>query len=221
MKQIKLEVGKTYRSREGNEVKIIENDGIVEYSYEGSDGEWYTENGKWSYVSEEHPKDLIEDVEEVPSETRHTFAIPDGVKKVTVEQVGNRIVVEMVPEEVEPKAEMLKKGDVVFEDGRIMIVKMHPNFYHAMFYPNYGKLCINGQYGIPFTTAAFRPATPEEAQPLWDALRKAGKKWNAETMQVEDVSEIDRIREWVEEHLDEEDIAEAIEAYLKYREGEK
>lgn len=56
---------------------------------------------------------------------RHTFAIPDGVKEITVSQVGNRIVVEMVPTAKAPK-------------------------------------------------------------PLFDALKKAGKRWNPETMQVEE-----------------------------------
>lgn len=214
MKTLKLEVGKTYLSREGKEVRIVKNNGAGTYRYEGSDGELYAENGKWNCAVPGHPEDLIE---EVPA-TRHTFNIPDGVKKITVEQVGNRIVVEMVPEK-EPKP-----GDIVFEDGRIMIVKIYPNSYHAMFYPKYGKLFINGLYGIPFTSARFRPATPEEAQPLWDALKKAGKRWNPETMEVEDVPEIDRILEWAMENIkdgyyNQEDVAEAIEGYLKQKEA--
>lgn len=32
-----------------------------------------------------------------------------------------------------------------------------------------------------------RHATPEEAQLLWDALAKKGKRWNPETMQVEPI----------------------------------
>jgi len=102
METLKLEVGKTYRSRKGEEVKIVRMGNKGWDYWEGSNGEWYYEGGKWSYVSEEHPEDLIE---EVPSEpTCHTFDVPDGVKKITVSQVGNRIVVEMVPEErKEPK----------------------------------------------------------------------------------------------------------------------
>ena len=108
MKTLKLEVGKTYRSREGEEVKIVRKNNKGWVYWEGSNGRWYYEGGKGSFAAEEHPKDLIE---EVPSEpTRHTFDIPDGVKKVTVEQVGNRIVVEMVPEK-EPKP-----GDVMIND---------------------------------------------------------------------------------------------------------
>ena len=106
MKTLKLQVGKTYRSREGEEVKIVRMGNKGWDYWEGSNGEWYYEGGKWSYVAEEHPKDLIE---EVPSEpTRHTFDIPDGVKKITVSQVGNCIVVEMVPEEGESKPKTVK-----------------------------------------------------------------------------------------------------------------
>lgn len=221
MKTLKLEVGKIYRSRNGSEVKIVRKSNGGRCPCCGNNGKWYTESGRWNRHSKGEPDDLIEEV----TETRHTFAIPDGVKEITLEQVGNRIVVEMVPEAT-PKPEMLKEGDVVFEDGRIMIVKMHPNFYHTLFYPKNGKLYINDQYGIPFTSAAFRLATPEEAQPLFDALKKAGKRWNAETMEVEDVPESTRILEWVEEtykygYYNQKDIAEVIGRYLKHKEGKK
>lgn len=80
MKTLKLEVGKTYRSREGEEVKIVGMGNKGWDYWEGSNGEWYYEGGKWSYVTKEHPEDLIEEV----TATRHTFDIPDGVKKVYV-----------------------------------------------------------------------------------------------------------------------------------------
>ena len=115
MSEIKLQVGKTYRSRKGEEVKIVRMGNKGWDYWEGSNGEWYYEGGKWSYVTKEHPEDLIE---EVPEPTRHTFSIPDGVKKVTVEQVGNRIVVEMALEK-EPKP-----GDVMVNDwGSVYIFK--------------------------------------------------------------------------------------------------
>ncbi len=91
MKTLKLEVGKTYRSREGEEVKIVRMGNMGWDYWNGNNGEWYYEGGKWSHFAKEHPKDLVEEV----TETRHTFAIPDGVKKITVSRVGNCIVVEM------------------------------------------------------------------------------------------------------------------------------
>jgi|SRR5690554_5017689 len=67
MKQIKLEVGKTYRSRKGEEVKIVRKDDYdSKYPYQGSKGEWYTESGRSRYFGKEDPEGLIE---EVPSES--------------------------------------------------------------------------------------------------------------------------------------------------------
>ena len=60
MSEIKLQVGKTYRSREGKELKIVQYDGDPEYPYRGSDGEWYTESGNLWY--RERPGDLVEEV---------------------------------------------------------------------------------------------------------------------------------------------------------------
>ena len=217
MKTLKLEVGKTYLSRNGKEVKIIENDGIVEYSYEGSDGEWYTESGKWSYVSEEHPKDLIEEV------TRHTFTIPEGVSQVTIEQVGNRIVVEMVPKEDEdPKP----GGAMIDAKGNVYIFKsVFKSVVDSDIHKHFAWFGKDGRLVIGSMCTPGRPATAEEAQPLFDALKKAGKKWNPETMQVEGIPEIDRIREWVEEHWNgdcgQEGIVEVIESYLKYKEDKQ
>ena len=218
MSEIKLQVGKTYRNRKGKKVTIVEYDGDSEYPYryKGSDGEWYAENGRFAYT--ESPKDLIE---EVP-ETRHTFKIPEGVKKVTVEQVGNRIVVEMVPgKEPKPGDAMIDaKGNVyIFKSVFKSVVDSDIHKHFAWF----GK---DGRLVIGSMCTPGRPATPEEAQPLWDALKKAGKRWNAETMEVEEIPEFDRILEWVEANIKDgyynhEDVAEAIEAYLKHREGEK
>lgn len=232
MSEIKLEVGKTYINRKGEEVGIVSKGNAADYPYRGSNGELYAESGRFDLDVGESEYDLIEEVPEplyafiTPDnmKNRYSFAIPEGATRLTVEQVSNRIIVEMVPEKA-PKPRF-KEGDIVFEDGRIMMVKRHPNLYHALIHGSPDRLHVNGSYGIPFTSEAFRLATPEEAQPLFDALKKAGKRWNAETMQVEDVPEIERIREWVWANLksdlyDKSCIAEAIEAYLKYKEGEK
>jgi hypothetical protein len=230
MKTLKLEVGKTYRSREGEEVKITGCDGGYYQPYKGTNGEWYTEGGKWSHVTEEHPKDLIEEVgstshtfnlvPEALTAIRYTFDIPDGMKKGTVSQEGNRIIVEMVPEErKEPKP-----GDLMINKyGSVYILKSIVGKVTHKYFAHLGK---SGRLAIDMSCYAGRPATSEEAQPLFDALKKAGKRWNPETMQVEDVSESTRILEWVEKHLDDgyytqDNIAEVIETYLNCREGEK
>lgn len=216
MKTLKLEVGKTYRNRKGEEVKIVRKDNKGWDYWDGSNGEWYYESGKWSYVTKEHPDDLVEEV----SETRHTFKIPDGVKEITIEQVGNRIIVEMVPEEVKE----LKPGDVmVNEKGSVYIFRGEGD---SVLHDNYCVLFNDGKLGIGCQNEIGRLATPEKSKPLFDALKKAGKRWNPKTMQVEDIPEIDRIREWVEEHLNHryyshEGLTKVIYDYLKYREGEK
>ena len=214
MKTLKLEVGKTYRNRKGENVKIVRNNNTKPYPFQGSNGKWYLESGKWDVCGIEYPEDLLA---EVP-ETRHTFQIPDGVKEITLDYFGNRIVVEMVPEK-EPKP-----GDVCINDlGSVYIFKSDAGYGNHNYYAWVGK---RGRLSIGWTCAPGRPATPEEAQPLWDALKKAGKRWNPETMQVEDVPEADRILEWVETNIkdgyyNQEDVAEAIEGYLKQKEDEK
>ena len=120
MKTLKLEVGKTYRSRVGEEVKIVKKNNATEYPYRGNNLLSYTESGRF-HLAKESDDDLIE---EVP-ETRHTFDVPDGVKKITVSRVGNCIVVEMSREEVEPKPKTTKAKNECLahtsEDVRKMI----------------------------------------------------------------------------------------------------
>ena len=149
----------------------------------------------------------------------NAFDIPDGVKKVTVKQAGNKIVIEMVQEAKEPKP-----GDVMINHmGNVYIFKsVWDDKGHKVFawFGEDGSLLFDGW------SFSGRPATPEEAQPLWDALEKAGKRWNPETMQVEDLPEICRIRKWVENNLkpgryDHARLSLAIDMYLEYREGEK
>jgi len=176
MSNIKLEVGKTYRSREGEEVKIVGTGNMGWDYWNGNNGEWYYEGGKWSHFAKEHPKDLVEEVTEI----RHTFTIANDVKTITIEQVGNRIVLEMVPEESQPKP-----GDIMVSGlGNIYIFKSvvgkDAHRYFAL-------LAKDGLLITDSICTSGRSATPEEAQPLWDALKKAGKRWNAETMQIEDI----------------------------------
>lgn len=214
MKQIKLEVGKTYRNRRGEEVRIAGFAEGIQYPYKGSKGMWYRVDGRWANA--ESPQDLIA---EVPSEAiRHTFTIPDGVKEITLSYEGKSLVVEMVPTAAP------KPGDVCINDlGSVYIFKAVES---CGWHNHFAWLGKPGGLSIAARCIPGRPATPEEAKPLWDALKKAGKRWNPETMKVEDVPEIERILEWVEENIKEgyynhEDVAEAIEGYLKQKEGTK
>ena len=210
MEQIKLEVGKTYRSRQGTDIRIIAK---VLDLYKGDNGNLYTESGRL----QNNMKTIHDLIEEVGS-TLHTFDIPEGVKKVTVSQEGNRIVVEMVPEK-EPKP-----GDVMINVHESVYIFKEPVGKNT--HKSYAWLGKYGRLAIGKSCFSGHPATTEEAQPLWDALKKAGKRWNPETMQVEEIPEIDRIREWVEVNIKygcycHEDIADVIENYLKYRVDKK
>lgn len=232
MKTLKLEVGKTYINRKGDKVRIVKKDDAPfgPYPYRSEDGYSYQENGRFWHT--EWTDDLIEEVPEpryafiTPEEakkvtaTRYTFTIPDGVKELTVEQEGNRLVVEMVPEDKAPKP-----GDVMInEHNSVYIFKaVANNDYHT----HYAWLAKPGRLFIDYGCCApGRPATPEEAKPLLDALRKAGKWWNQEAMKVEDVPEPARIMSFVQGYVNNvtwnyEQPCSLIQAYLKYREGEK
>jgi len=150
----------------------------------------------------------------------NTFDIPDGVKKATVKQVGNKIVVEMVQEAKEPKS-----GTVMIDDwGDVYIFKevLNPNAHRSfVWFGKDGRLFIRGG-----ECSSGRPATPEEAQPLWDALKKAGKRWNPEAMQVEDIPERERIMDFLQGYvtnvkMSSQKLCWLIEAYINHREGKK
>lgn len=113
---------------------------------------------------------------------KQEITIPKGTEKISIEQFDNRIVIELI------QKFKYEDGDVVFEDGRIMIFKSLPNNYHAIFYPRgSNKPFFNWKYGVNFTSPTFRFATGEEKQQLFDALAKEGKRWNAEEKCIEDI----------------------------------
>ena len=119
--------------------------------------------------------------------TKQTFTIPEGCKVVTVEQVGNRIITTFEPE--------FKRGDVLIEKNvastSILIfdrAEQNRSFYFALFFINgFKKYLILNDFISNNVVDSLRHATPEESQPLWDALAKDGKRWNPETMQVEPI----------------------------------
>ena len=118
---------------------------------------------------------------------KQTFTIPEGCKVISVEEVGNQIITTFEPE--------IKRGDVIYcedNDGFnwVFILKekinreFNPYDYFCVF-TSAGMIKISGCCRHP--NKVFRHATPEEAQCIWCALTKQGKKWNPETMQVEEI----------------------------------
>ena len=115
---------------------------------------------------------------------------------------------------------MPKPGDVMINrHGGVYIFK---EFFGSGDHKHYAWLGKDGRLTYNSLAVHGRPATTEEAQPLFDALKKAGKRWNAETMKVEDVPERERIMEFLKGcAIDTTWIYWLTEGYLKYKEGEK
>lgn len=108
----------------------------------------------------------------------------DLYKFEPLKQIGNATFVKATPE--------FKRGDFVYEDGRIMIAKNHPNNYYALIYPKLDmKPIYNGRYAptMYLSPLSFRYATEDEKQLLIDAMGKDGKRWNAEKLTVEDITQ--------------------------------
>ena len=61
--RLQLEIGKTYRNREGDKVTITGMRAASAYRYEGSDGAWYAESGSFDIDQLEHGFDLVEECE--------------------------------------------------------------------------------------------------------------------------------------------------------------
>lgn len=118
---------------------------------------------------------------------KQSFKIPEGYTSVTIEQVGNQIIATF-----EPSQPKFKRGDVlstktgticifkdIFDDGKVESFA-GVNAYRCLFEDS-NRPRFAGRIH------EYRHATPEEAQLLWDALTKEGKRWNPETMQVEEI----------------------------------
>ena len=120
---------------------------------------------------------------------KHTFEIPEGCNRVTIEQQGRRIITTFEPE--------FKDGDITCantkESRGIHILKAIDGFYHHYYCALYeGENTSNSVvYDHCFNRAdaikSLRHATEEEKQMLFDAMAKDGKRWNAEAKQVEDI----------------------------------
>ena len=115
---------------------------------------------------------------------RNTYKIPTGCTSISFEQIGNKIVTEFIP------SCKFKDGDVIFEDGRIMIYKSYRdnesfNIHALICYSIDKEVSYDGDYRMPVESC--RLATAKEKQLLFDALAKSGKQWNAEALQIEDL----------------------------------
>ena len=111
--------------------------------------------------------------------------------------------------------QIVEGGKEVRAAGRVVYAKVRHNDNDAIFIYKrgvenriYGYAGYNikfdrmvDTYGFAYITPnilgdliEYRPATDEEKQQLFDAMAKAGKRWNAEKKVVEDISEQQKLR---------------------------
>lgn len=113
---------------------------------------------------------------------------PKG-KVIQQEETDNGIVVRFVDEWIP------KDGDIVYSEGWVVIVK-NINFqkkvrYHATISLEDRELGLpEDEFGYAgYLSEIERPATPEEQQILFDALKEKGKRWNSEKKCIEDIEQ--------------------------------
>ena len=133
---------------------------------------------------------------------KQTYPIPEGCKAITMEIIDNTIVTTFEPAQAQPE---FKRGDVIYcedKDGFSWVFILKEKTIRK--YNPYNYFCVVTSIGEIATDdrcrhpeRVFRHATPEEAQRLWDALAKDDKRWNPETMEVEEIKkEIPRAKLW-------------------------
>ena len=122
---------------------------------------------------------------------KNTYKIPEGCTSISIEQIGNKIVTEFETE--------FKKGDIILKKyigsfNYILILdyidKNGRIYYLAYIRQGDIRAKIKSDFGLGCegdANTSLCLATQSEKQLLFDALSKVSKKWNAETLQIEDL----------------------------------
>ena len=112
-------------------------------------------------------------------EQKFKIQVPDGCS-AKIEQQDGFLVVVFEPKKWEPK-----DGDIIaFGIKAIGIFKEYDTIGHTDYAVLVDSLRLNERGWVKNN---MRPATDSEKQRLFDALAKEGKRWNAETKQIEDL----------------------------------
>ena len=107
------------------------------------------------------------------------ISVPDGCSAKIEQQDGFLVVV------LEPKKWNPKDGDIIsFGTCGIGIFKKYDSIGHEEYVTYVDDLLFNE---TGWLNDNVRPATDDEKQRLFDALAKEGKRWNAETKQIENL----------------------------------
>jgi len=123
---------------------------------------------------------------------KQEFNIPEGCNKVTIEQIGNKIVTEFETG--------FGRGDVVISKQNWICIYKHSGCYYLGLSQNTNKLDL-----IESTCPTVRLATQSEKQLLFNALAEAGKQWNAEALQIEDLKAEPKVGDYVKLIYDDEE----------------
>jgi len=117
---------------------------------------------------------------------KNTYKIPEGCTSISIEQIGNKIVTEF-----ECSPQKYKDGDIVLvnwdyaHDAPAILKDYNMGSCHVAIATDKDNMPIYNH--IITNTNIIRCANQSEKQLLFDALAKAGKQWNSETLQIEDL----------------------------------
>ncbi|MBF0651689.1 hypothetical protein IR083_22995 [Dysgonomonas sp. GY75] len=118
------------------------------------------------------------------------------IKSAELDRENNCTIIVYGKEEKEEKF-LPKRGDILYCShdslrSSILIAESFEGPYISII----AQLFIdtfNLYIGDCTSYETFRPATPEEQQLLFDALAKEGKRWNADTLQLEDIKDCSKL----------------------------
>lgn len=123
-------------------------------------------------------------------EQNFKIAVPEGCT-ASIEQKDGFLIISFDP--VKNEEWIPENGDIVTDTyGAIyifkeMVTKPYSGKLMAFYCRLYGSSTSVGLGNIAIRSKHIRPATDKERQRLFDALAKEGKRWNAETKQIEDL----------------------------------
>lgn len=123
MKNLKLEVGKTYLNRNGERVKIVGDNGHEMFPFEGDNCLSYTLDGHWDFG-----RDTVFDLVADAQPEKRTFKIPENTREISVSETDGRIIIEFVPEaakltERDRIRTWLQNGGQVVNGGLVSVIE--------------------------------------------------------------------------------------------------
>jgi hypothetical protein len=118
---------------------------------------------------------------------KQTFNIPAGCTVGSIEQDGDKVIIEFKSEYTPKRGDVCVMTTSTGQEVIILVDDVSGNKTNtfAEFWTRHESLYINDDI-IIYTHDTFRPATEEEKQLLFSKLKEKGKRFNAEKMCIED-----------------------------------